>query len=148
MSVVFDVDPLNRDILRARVDDVDLEWRWRLSDNPVSVDWLLEQLHTLVSPIGAEAQPEDLKRGALHGQITRLVLEHYVPGDIGYESPNMYRETDRDRLWAFEEKRYPGTFAQVSAGLRYQHEREVRLLKHEIKMLRRELGERQGGSRA
>jgi hypothetical protein len=137
-NVVFGRAPDRPEYLRVMADGQDLKWRWRLSSSPVAVDLLLEQLCALWARVGAESSsPGFLDR--FHTLVTRLVREHLVPGDSSYARPAHYEENDDDQRWAFEEKRSPGTFAQVTAGLRYHHTKQVLLLQHEIKMLRREL---------
>jgi hypothetical protein len=139
-GLTFERDPENPGALRVSVDGRDLKWRWRLSRNPVSVDWLFQQLRTSagVRLRGEVRSPDFLQR--VHAIVTGRVRDHWVPGDPGYEPPQRYEESKDDQKWAEEEKRKPGTIAQMLAGLRWQHERELRLLRHENEMLRGELG--------
>lgn len=125
-------------LLRVLVNGEDLRWRWRLSGNPVAVDWLLQGLRGLSAP-ALGSQPEIVLR-SLHAMITARVREHWVPGDVQYEEPRQFEESIEDRRYDHLERNGSGTIAQVLARQRWRHEREVRWLQHEIDMLRRELG--------
>lgn len=137
-GVEFDRAPEDPRLLRARIRGEDLHWRWRLSRNAVAVDWLFEMLRSAEAPSARGVKRIDYENRT-HAFITAFVREHWVPGDETYEEPRQVEEREEDRRFDYLERGGSGSIAQMLAKSRWRHEREVRWLRQEIKMLRRQL---------